>query len=312
MSRDLKDKKIAVVGLGGVGGYLAGMLGSAFPHVTFVARNERLQAIRRQGLVLHSEYRGERVAVPERAVPLEELEPQDLIFICVKNYSLEKVCADLAHAVTEDTILVPVMNGVDPADRVRGFLGRGTILDALIYIVSFANPDYSVTQQGNFANLKIGCKSAGERERQAVGEVAGLLAAAGVDCAAVPDIELEIWRKYILNCAFNVTTAYYDCPIGQVRGDAKRAAEYEALVNEAYQVALAKGVCVRPEHKEEIINRFYREYADDASSSLQRDMHARRQSEVETFSGYLVREAARLQISAPVSAAMYEGLRNRG
>ena len=58
MSSDGKEKKIAVVGLGGVGGYLAGMLGSACPHVTFVARNERLEAIlwRRPVRIWHMQY----------------------------------------------------------------------------------------------------------------------------------------------------------------------------------------------------------------------------------------------------------------
>ncbi len=311
MSTEGKEKKIAVVGLGGVGGYLAGMLGSACPHVTFVARNERLEAIRKNGLVLHSEYSGERIVRPEKAVPLEELETQDYIFLCVKNYSLEKACADLAHAVCDDTVLVPVMNGVDPADRVRRFLGKGTVVDALIYIVSFANSDFSVTQQGDYANLKIGTRNGDAKEQQAVREVSGILSAAGIDHAVAEDIELEIWKKYILNCAFNVTTAFYDHSIGAVRSDEKKAAEYEALVKEACQVAVAKGVPIKPEHRDSIIDRFYHAYADEASSSLQRDVHEHRQSELETFSGYLVREAQKLGIPVPVSRRMYEGLKNK-
>ena len=55
------------------------------------------------------------------------------------------------HAVTEDTVIIPVMNGVDPGDRIRSLISRGTVVDSLIYIVSFANEDYSVTQQGDFA-----------------------------------------------------------------------------------------------------------------------------------------------------------------
>ena len=60
-----------------------------------------------------------------------------------------------------------------------------------------------------------------------------LLNGAGIDCEADRDIQAEIWKKYILNCAYNVETALYDNTIGQLRSDPKKAAEYEALVEEA-------------------------------------------------------------------------------
>ncbi len=121
---DIRDKKIAVIGAGGVGGYLAGMLIQVFPHVTLVARNEKGISIKERGLILHSEYKGEKTGMPENVVPaVSLLGPQDHIFICVKNYSLEEVCRDMDGAVTDDTVIVPVMNGVDAGDRVRRSLG---------------------------------------------------------------------------------------------------------------------------------------------------------------------------------------------
>ena len=62
------DKKITVLGLGGVGGYVGALLADAYPHVIFVARGERGKSIRENGLVLHSDYRGERTVRPERVV----------------------------------------------------------------------------------------------------------------------------------------------------------------------------------------------------------------------------------------------------
>ncbi len=304
-----ENVKIAVVGLGGVGGYLAGMLGRSHSQVTFVARGERLQAIRRNGLTLHSDYHGEITVKPKDAVTAEELDAQDVIFLCVKNYSLEEACRQIAHAVKEDTIVVPVMNGVDPGERTRSWLKKGIVVDALIYIVAFANSDFSVTQQGDFARLEIGLIHEDGQGKRALEQIDQILSAADIDHNMAQDIQREIWRKYILNCAFNVTTAYYNCPIGDIRSDKTRAQEYEALVREAYQVALAKGVRVTQSHIDAIIERFYHEYADNASSSLQRDVSRHKQSELETFSGYLVREAERLGVSAPVSRRMYEGLR---
>ncbi len=309
MDQDILNKRIAVAGIGGVGGYLAGMLGRVCPHLTMAVRGDRRESILKNGLVLHSEYKGEINVRPEYAVPVSEMGEQDYIFVCVKNYSLEDVCREMEHAVTENTVIIPVMNGVDPGERIRKALGKGTVVDSLIYIVAFANKDYSVTQQGDFANLRIGIRNADETQQQKVQEVSDILTGADIDHMIAEDIEVEIWRKYILNCAYNTESAYYDNAIGQLRSDPKKAEEYEALVREAYQVAQAKGVRVRQEHVDAILHRFYHELAENATSSLQRDIRAGKKAEVETFSGYIVREGQRLGIRTPVTEKMYEGLK---
>ena len=82
---------------------MAGMLARAYPHVTMVARGARAESIREKGLVLHSDYKGEIIARPERVVPVCDMGQQDYIFICVKNYSLAGVCESIRDMVTEDT-----------------------------------------------------------------------------------------------------------------------------------------------------------------------------------------------------------------
>lgn len=308
-NNQLLDKKIAVVGIGGVGGYLAAMLGRVCPHLTLGARGGRRDSVLKDGLVLHSDYKGEIVVHPERVVPVAEIGEQDYIFVCVKNYSLEEVCADLKSAVTDDTVIIPVMNGVDPGDRIRSLTGKGTVVDSLIYIVAFANDDYSITQQGDFANLRIGITDADEKGKKKVSEVSQILSGADIDHEVAEDIEAAIWKKYILNCAYNAESAYYDNTIGQLRNDPVKAKEYEALVNEAYQVGRAKGVNVKQEDVDAIIHRFYYELAENATSSLQRDIRAGKKAEVETFSGYIVKEGAKLGVDTPVTEKMYEGLK---
>ena len=168
---DILIRRIAVVGAGGVGGYLASLLGQVCPHLTLAARGPRRDAILNDGLVLHSWEKGEVKTRPERVVPVSEMGEQDYIFICVKNYSLEEVCEEMKDAVTDDTVSVPVMNGVDPGDRIRAMIGKGTVVDSLIYIVAFANDDYSITHQGDRADIRIGIKGADREQSRRVGEV---------------------------------------------------------------------------------------------------------------------------------------------
>ncbi|MCD8023105.1 MAG: 2-dehydropantoate 2-reductase, partial [Lachnospiraceae bacterium] len=162
--------------------------------------------------------------------------------------------------------------------------------------------------------LRIGLKTpdveTGRTPRkEAVSRIGELFDGAGIDYKISNHIESDIWKKYILNCAYNVATAHYNNTIGELRSDPVKAKEYESLVWEAWRVADAKGVAVTRMDAEAIIKRFYEELADDATSSLQRDLWQGKPVEIETVSGYLVKEAARLGVEVPISSRMYEGLK---
>lgn len=302
-----KNLRIAVIGVGGVGGYLSGMLLRAFSNVTLVARGGRYEAIQKNGLVLHSEYSGESIGHPAALVQdASMLEEQDVILICVKNYSLDEILPALAKVSTENTILVPVMNGVDAAQRIRAAVKNGRIVESVIYTVSYAKEDYSIVQEGTFTSLRIGASGAACEDTgtdAAVQLISDMFTEAGIEHKISEDVRLDIWRKYILNCAFNVETAAYQLSIGGLRTDPKYAQEYVMLVREAAAVARAKGIPVTEDHEQMIIRRFD-EYADDATSSLQRDIRDGKRAETDTFSGYLIREAEALGIDVPVSRKM--------
>ena len=309
--------KIAVIGVGGVGGFVSAMLASHLPDVTVVARGARGKAIEENGLVLHSDYKGEITAHPAVVPSVAELGEQDVVFICVKNYSLEQLLDELGHGadgkpvIKDGTILVPVMNGVDPWQKVREAFPGCRVVDSVIYIVAYADADYSIRQEGNFAAIRIGTTDAGEEYADAVRTVDSILSEADIDHKTPKDIEAAIWEKYILNAAFNCCTAAYDCNIGPLRDDPETAAEYEAAVKEACALARAKGIRIREDYEETLIHRFYHSLQASDSSSLQRDVHAGKKSEVETFCGYGVREGARLGVPMPVMEKLYRMIKER-
>ena len=191
----------------------------------------------------------------------------------------------------------------------RNLLKKGTVIDSLIYIVAYASPDFSITQIGNLASLRIGIKNASKEQSEKVLEASALLRGAHIHHKIADNIIAAIWRKYILNCAYNITTARYNRTIGQLREDPKTAAQYETLVRESWLVSEAAGAGVPETSINEIIDQFYNKLDPASTSSLQRDIWADRPSELETFSGYLVRKAKELSVPVPLSEAMYSDLK---
>ena len=200
--------KIMIVGIGGVGGYIAGMVGQKYKNLTLIARGKRGEALREHGVVLHSDFHGEKIVkdgvIRECAREVEEI--QDLIFLCVKTYALEDVCQSLGSCVDDHTIIVPVMNGADTAQRVREYLGKGLVVDAVIYTTAAANEDYSITQLGQYTRILLGAVR--EEEHKAAKVSAGVLGEAGIEYEISSDVRQAVWEKYIFNCAYNVITAY--------------------------------------------------------------------------------------------------------
>ena len=195
----MEEKKMMIVGIGGVGGYLAGMTGQKYSNLTLIARGKRGEALREHGVVLHSDYNGEMVtraaAVLESASEAGAV--QDLIFLCVKTYALEEVCSTLASCVDEHTIIVPVMNGADTAQRVREYLGKGLVVDSVIYTTAAANKDYSITQLGQYTKIILGASD--PKEKEAAQEAFRVLRTAGIDCEVYEDVRQAVWELSLIH-----------------------------------------------------------------------------------------------------------------
>ena len=306
-------KKIMVIGVGGVGGVLAANLVKKYGEsVSLIARGPRRESLRQNGLTLHSDLYGEFTVHP---ACIEE-DPalcgvQDLILICVKNGGLQKVCRQISPVVGEHTAVMAVMNGVSAGQELAQRLGKGVLVDSVIYTVSSAGSDYSITQKGSYTYLNIGSHTDSEEGKKAAQEIADLLNAAGVDCKVSRNVQAAIWKKYVLNCAFNVATARWGYTIGQLAADAAKRADCRALMAEAAAVAAKMGVPLPEDLVDKHMVTMMENTTPNSDSSLSRDFDAGKVGEMEVFSGYIVRKAAELGVPAPVSSEYYEGLKAR-
>ena len=306
-------KKIMVVGVGGVGGVLAANLVKKYGEsVSLIARGPRRESLRQNGLTLHSDLYGEFTVHP---ACIEE-DPalcgvQDLILICVKNGGLQKVCQQISPVVGEHTAVMAVMNGVSAGQELAQRLGKGVLVDSVIYTVSSAGSDYSITQKGSYTYLNIGSHTDSEEGKKAAQKIADLLNAAGVDCKVSRNVQAAIWKKYVLNCAFNVATARWGYTIGQLAADAAKRADCRALMAEAAAVAAKMGVPLPEDLVDKHMVTMMENTTPNSDSSLSRDFDAGKVGEMEVFSGYIVRKAAELGVPAPVSSEYYEGLKAR-
>ena len=159
--------RIAVIGIGGVGGYYGGLLAKRYfdnkdIEITFVARGRHLEEIKANGLRVLSEKENFTVR-PDRATDVPSGSGiYDLVLFCVKSYGLEESAKILVPNINKDTVLISLLNGVDNAERLRSILNDGIVLDGCVYISSHIVRPGVVQQAGGSCKLFFGAESNGQ------------------------------------------------------------------------------------------------------------------------------------------------------
>ena len=149
-------EKYLIVGTGGVGGSIAGFLALAGKDVTCIARGKHLEAIREKGLHLRSDLKGNHF-LPVQACTAEEYnEKANVIFVCVKGYSLDSIKDLLEKASDKDTLIIPILNVYGTGPRIGQLVSHVTVLDGCIYIVGFVSGPGEITQMGKIFRLVFG------------------------------------------------------------------------------------------------------------------------------------------------------------
>lgn len=306
----MKNLKIAVAGVGAIGGLLAAMLGRKYEkQITLIARGKHGDALREKGLTLYSEFYGDNTINPLKVAEKgDEVPVQDLVLVCCKNYSLQGILEQISPMIGPETIVMPVMNGVEPGDRIRERFPDSICIDSLIYTITAKETDNVSRQTGAYTHMFIGSKIQDERHINAAKMVFELFKSVGFDARYSEDIMSEIWQKFILNCGFNVITARYLTNTGGIRRNPEWAEDFHELMKDAEKVGRLEGVNIPEGTAEKKYSYCMENQGDGATSSLKRDVEAKRPAELDAFLGAVIRGADKYGIEVPCTKKYHKEL----
>jgi len=302
--------RIAVVGIGGIGGYIGGRLAARFPpgsehEVLFVEKRlDHLEAIRKNGLQLFAKD-GDAVARPSLATnDPGELGTVDVALMCTKGYDLVEAARMMKPAVADRTIVMPPGNGVGNAEMAGEGLGKGDILSACIYISTHARSVGVVEQVAGPRKFFFGNPS-GEVESYRAMEA--VFVSAGLNVELTPNILREVWSKYLFVEPLSVLTSLYSVPQGGLLDDAARRKQLRAMMEELLALAKSVGVDLPDDIVEQSMAKTDG-FPYETKTSMQLDFEQGRPTEVETMIGYAVRKAKELGVSMPQHDDVYAHL----
>jgi 2-dehydropantoate 2-reductase len=287
---------IAILGPGGVGGFLAAALARAGTDTVVVARDETAELIEQHGIVVHSVRLGDFTAHPSSTAALDQ--PVDALFVATKASGLEDA---LQRIETTPPLVIPLLNGLDHMVTLRARFGWNTVVAGTIRIEADrvgGTGSGRITQTSPF--LRVDMASDDPALVEELEPIAQLLEHADVPATVGKSESQILWTKLVRLNALACTTSASDRQLGFIRSDPEWRGKLTACIAEAAAVANADGATIDPASTMQELEDAHAELG----SSMQRDIAAGREPELDAIPGSVLRAGKRLGVPCPTIAEL--------
>lgn len=299
--------KIAVFGIGGVGGFVGGALAKDHADTYFYVRGENLNAIRQDGLRVQSVVLGDFTARPKLASDkAAELGVMDAIFVSCKGYNLKAACEGIAPMVSPETAVIPLLNGVTVSDLMEPLLPPCILADGTIHVFSRLEKPGHIVQSAGLCKVTFGLKNGSIPDK--FQEIASTLNKAGVKTILSDDIVSDSWAKYAIMCGNSVVFCYYGGAAGKVREYRDHENVLRAVLGELLAVAAARGVTLPEDTADRYVHQFSK-IPPETITSLYRDLSNGKpanETELDHVIGRMVELGRQTNVATPYHEIAYQ------
>ena len=297
--------RILVVGAGAVGGYFGGRLIQAGRDVTFLVLPKRAEQIRAQGLRILSPTHGDFTSRPKTITAAQIASPYDVILLSVKSYSLAAAIDDFAPAVAQQTVIIPVLNGMHHMDVLTRRFGEHAVLGGVCYVATEIDSQGRIIQLADFQSLTYGELDGTKTSRiEAVHQAFG---GAGFETAISKDILRDMWQKWVWLASVGAITCLLRGNIGEIVAVPGGAELSLSVLRESAAIA---GACSYPMSELFLAEKGHQLTLPRSplTSSMYRDLTEQAPVEADTILGDLIERGRKHGVSAPLVQAAFVSL----
>lgn len=295
----MKINTVALIGAGAIGCYFISCLSEKLQDkLWIVAEGERKARLEQQGVVINDKPYRLNVRTPEEA------RGTDLIIVGVKYGALQEALAMVEKMVEDHSLVISPMNGVDSEQLIGAKIGMDRLMYTYMFIASqrvgnSVRFDPERTIGLNFGELD-------GRTSQRTEALEELFAGTDFHYRMTEQILHDIWAKYALNISRNLPQALINVGQGAYEDSEHLAYISNRLRDEVVAVAEAYGVNLADCASDKIKKR---SVPPKARFSTLQDLDAKRETEIEMFSGALCRLAAKLRVAVPYNEYTYHAIK---
>lgn len=288
---------VVVIGAGAVGTLYGGWLLAGGADVSFVARGQRLESLRRNGILLRGKGSSWRREAIRASDAIEQLPAADAILIATKLYDLADAAVTATKGLAADGLVVGLQNGVSAADMLAPHFPAERIMVGPVYSAAMLTGDGAVVHSGTRNLVAIGSPTGASHPLAAT--LVDHWRAAGVEALVSDDIRRVLWTKFLVFGTNAALTCLSRQPAGVVYHDPDLLALAEQSVREILAVARAEGVDLPDSAVGEAID-LLRGMPFDLVASMRQDLDAGRRLELDGVSGMIADYGRRHRIPTPL------------
>jgi 2-dehydropantoate 2-reductase len=298
--------RIAIMGTGGVGGYYGGLLSRQGQEVIFIARGAHLQAIRQKGLKVKSVHGDFLVSPAQATADPAGVGPVDLILFTTKTYHTDVAAEAIRPLVGPETVVLPLQNGIDAAERIGAFVGREYLVGGVTWISAAIEAPGVIGQYSQFRRVVLGEFNGKITAR--LQRIYEALQTTGITVEMTEDISKVLWTKFVFISAASALGSLTRATIGEYRQVPETREVLTEAIREVAAVAQARGVKLARDLVADTLE-FIDNAAPDMKTSMQRDLEAGRLSELESMIGVVPRLGREAGVPTPAMRLAYAVLK---
>jgi len=292
--------KYLIIGTGGTGGCIGSLLALNNNDVTFIARGKNLEQIKKTGIKLKTGIKGDLYLPSLKVFSGEEYKDKvDVIFVCVKSYSIDEIIPIIINASHENTVIIPTINGYGIGEKISEKVNIGHVLDGCIYISAFVDDSGSIIQLGKLFRIVFGARKDDLINPILLSSVKDSLSNCGIEAILSDKIERDIFKKFSFISSFASCAAYYDISAKAMQQQGKYREKFKDLCEEIKQIANKLEIEIEIDITETNL-KILDSVTPDTTASMQKDMKKGRKTEIDGLIFEVVRLAIKTGVSAPV------------
>ncbi len=293
--------KIAVVGAGAMGSLFGGLLAEAGNEVwLYDIWQDHINAVKQNGLKIEYESKTRNIRLHAASDPLQ-IGESELVLIFVKSTQTKSAAESAALLAGRNGLVMTLQNGMGNADTIAEHIPSNRILAGTTAHGATMLAPGTIRHAGS-GPTTIGMWAGSDQEFQMARKTADLFSQAAIESAAVEDVRVVIWDKLLVNIGINAITALTGIKNGQILDLDLTRELSRAAVEEAASVARTRGIEIREDPAAHV----FQVAAATATnrSSMGQDVDHHRPTEINSIYGFVVREAERMGIEAPVNRTL--------
>lgn len=296
--------KMLVLGAGATGGYFGGRMVANGGDVTFLVREKRAAELERDGLVIKSPVGDWRGRV--QTITAKDLGPgYDAVLFSAKAFALPAAIEAIRPAVAGDTLVLPLLNGLNHLAVLDAAFGTKRVLGGLCSISVTLDEEGSIRHLNDMQLFTYGARSPGQIDgaRRLLPE----LQRGGFAPVLADNVMQDMWEKFVFLTSLAGMTCLMRASVGTIQGTRDGDVLMRALVAECASVASASGYAPRARHLE-MAHKVLCDAASQLKASMLRDIERGQRTEADHIVGDMLARARGFGIAAPVLTAAYAHL----